>query len=89
MENAMCAFTARTTRTHISRLPFYPTSIAPVIFAGPLATFPILDYLRHVGQRHSLSVTPTAIAAVTRGLWLCIRMTHYPIMPLNLNDDLS
>jgi hypothetical protein len=41
-----------------------------VIFAGPLATFPILDYLRHVGQRHSLPVTPAAIAAVTRGLWV-------------------
>jgi hypothetical protein len=59
-----------------------------VFFAGPLATFPILDYLPHVGQRHSLSVTPAAIATVTHRLWL------HPADPLpdhdfNLTDDSS
>ena len=66
MENALCAFSAKTTRTHISRRPFFPTSITPVILAGPLAHFSILDYPMPVND---LPVTPAAIAA-TRRRWL-------------------
>jgi hypothetical protein len=76
MENAMFAFTARITRTHISHLPFFATSIDPVIFAGPLATSHSSITCTLSVNDHSLVVTPAAIAAVTRRLWL------YPTDPL-------